>query len=241
MPPKAATSKQPRDVGQIGRNIEPERAGALRCRQKFLRFFPAGFADEKYTQWERDYKWQAHRRWNEELNYEEYRRLLAQGRYIEIADRAVRIESRTNLLFSFEKMAIRDAVKSIKGACSFAWGLYDLLHGSGSDQERFDRWFSVLSGLPVKKTRVSTWPLATVFGFIAIPSKYIFLKPTVTRIAAKEYGFAFDYKPTRSWESYKSLLNFAETIRWDLTDLEPKDMIDVQSFMWVQGSDEYSE
>jgi hypothetical protein len=27
----------------------------------------------------------------------------------------------------------------------------------------------------------------------------------------------------------------------DLSDLRPKDMIDIQSFLWVQGSDEYEE
>jgi len=35
------------------------------------------------------------------------------------------------LLFSFEKMALRDAVKSPAGAGAFARGLYDLLHGAG--------------------------------------------------------------------------------------------------------------
>jgi hypothetical protein len=37
------------------------------------------------------------------------------------------------------------------------------------------------------------------------------------------------------------LLNFAHTIRRDLVDLRPRDMIDIQSFIWVPGSDEYAE
>jgi hypothetical protein len=36
--------------------------------------------------------------------------LLRANKFEEIAMRAVRIESRTNLIFSFEKMALRDAV-----------------------------------------------------------------------------------------------------------------------------------
>jgi len=28
-------------------------------------------------------------------------------------------------------------------------------------------------------------------------------------------------------------------VRRDLKDLRPRDMIDLQSFLWVQGSDEY--
>src|SRR5579864_840415 len=69
-------------------------AAAERCRRKFLRFFPQAFTDEKYIAWERNYKWDAHQRWQEELNPERYRELLITGRYIEIADRAVAIEAR---------------------------------------------------------------------------------------------------------------------------------------------------
>jgi hypothetical protein len=35
------------------------------------------------------------------------------------------------------------------------------------------------------------------------------------------------------------LLAFCELVRRDLEDLRPRDMIDIQSFLWVQGSDEY--
>jgi len=36
-------------------------------------------------------------------------------------------------------------------------------------------------------------------------------------------------------------IEFAETVRCNLADLEPQDMIDLQSFIWVQGSSEYDE
>jgi hypothetical protein len=86
------------------------RNGAKRCRNKFLRYFPQGFTDQKYIDWERGYKWTAHQRWQEILGQEEHRALIRRGEAMEVAARAVRIESRTNLLFSFEKMALRDAV-----------------------------------------------------------------------------------------------------------------------------------
>ena len=85
-------------------------AGALRCRRKFLQFFPQGFRDETYMAWERDYKWKAHEQWEEALNRNAYSSLLRKAKFTEIAAHAVRIEARTNLLFSFEKMALRDAV-----------------------------------------------------------------------------------------------------------------------------------
>jgi len=47
----------------------------------------------------------------------------------------VRIEARANLIFSFEKMALRDAVKSAVGAKRFATGLYEFLYGPGTRQK----------------------------------------------------------------------------------------------------------
>jgi len=109
----------------------------LKCRKKFLRYFPGGFRDETYLDWERNYKWEAHERWEAQLGREELRALLRAGEHVEIARRATSIESRTNLLFSFEKMALRDAVKSEIGASAFAEGLWDFLYGRGTDQARF--------------------------------------------------------------------------------------------------------
>jgi hypothetical protein len=104
-------------------------AGATRARRKFLRFFPNGFQDETYVDWERDYKWGAHESWMDALDRATFRRLLEEGEFAEIAARAV----------------------------------------------------------------------------------------------------------------HASLLEFADTVRRDVRDMKPRDMIDIQSFIWVQGSDEYEE
>jgi hypothetical protein len=212
-----------------------------RCRRKFLRFFPGGFKDPTYLDWERDYKWETHKRWEEELNQQEFQRLLQAGEFSEVAARAVRVEqrSRHSMIFSFEKMALRDAVKPPEGAKAFAHGLYDFLHGTDATYVRFNNWINVVASLPRKQTRVLTWPLVTVFGFIAQPKQHIFLKPTVTRNAAEAYGFDFEYRSKPNWDTYANLLEFAAVVRKDQADLKPRDMIDLQSFMWVQGSDEY--
>src|SRR3954469_9472437 len=121
------------------RKRQPASVNAVRCRRKFLRFFPGGFRDETYISWEREYKLETHARWKEALNREEFRKLLRDRQFAEIAARAVRIEqkSRHSMLFSFEKMALRDAVKSPQGARSFAEGLFKFLHGGASLERRF--------------------------------------------------------------------------------------------------------
>lgn len=213
-------------------------SGPERARKKFLRYFPGGFRDETYIAWERGYKWTAHEQWQAVLGPRVFKALLAQNRFKEIAAHAVRIESRTNLLFSFEKMALRDAMKSAAGARLFATGLYEFLHGRGTDEKKFERWCETVARLPRRQTRVLTWPLVTV-GFIGQPERHFFLKPNVTRIVARAYGFDFRYQPRPNWETYANLLAFAHTVQQDLRDLRPRDMIDIQLFVWVQGSDEY--
>ena len=81
----------------------------------------------------------------------------------------------------------------------------------------------------------------TVFGFIAEPETHVFLKPNVTREAARQYGYDFRYRSRPAWDVYANLLDFAAVVRRDQRDLRPRDQIDIQSFLWVQGSDEYEE
>ena len=245
MPMQPMVAERPvSSESRVQRSARPRRrleqlTPASRCRHRFLRFFPGGFRDETYLDWERGYKAEAHSRWDAELGRLQFHRLLNARRFQEIATRAVRIESRTNLLFSFEKMALRDAVKTSLGARRFASGLYEFLHGRGRMATRFDEWCTVVGSLPRRQTRVLTWPVVTVFGFIAQPARHIFLKPNVTRVAAAQYGVPFHYQSTPGWATYSELLALATRVRTDLSDLAPRDMIDVQSFLWVQGSDEY--
>ena len=204
--------------------------------------FPDGFRDPTYLDWERDYKWEAHERWESALGRREYRALLRSGAFDEITARAIRVEGRTrhSMLFSFEKMALRDAVRSASGARLFAEGLFEFLHGRGAMERRFERWTGTIASLPRRQTRVLTWPMVTVWGFLAQPDVHVFFKPLVTRRAAANYGAPLPYQPRPDWRTYAGLLHLAATVSRDLADLRPRDMIDVQSFLWVQGSDEYA-
>jgi len=215
-------------------------SGIARARKKFLTRFPGGFRDETYLAWERNYKWEAHLQWEEQLNPKLFKSMLRAGEYGEIAARAVRIESGRQLLFSFEKMALRDAVRGTRGATVFAEGLFQFLHGVGSPEQRFSNWVTAVDSLPRKQTRVLTWPLVTVFGFIAQPQHHIFLKPNTTKQAARRLGLPFDYASRPNWQTYASYLALAGTVRRAVRDMRPRDMIDLQSFLWVQGSEEYA-
>jgi hypothetical protein len=210
-----------------------------RARKKFLRAFPGGFRDETYIDWERTYKWRAHESWQADLSEASFRRRIKNRQFEETARLASSIESRTNLLFSFEKMALRDAIRSPAGAQAFTCALFDLLHGNETPEIRFESWIAALEALPRHQTRVLTWPLATVFGFIAQPKQHFFFKPMVTREALRRCGISFDYSSRPSWPIYKALLDAVRSVRREIASMRPRDMIDMQSFLWVQGSDEY--
>ena len=236
--PLAARGDSPRRI-PASRRANKSLSKPQRARRKFLRVFPGGFRDPDYLELERDYKWNAHRRWDATLDQAQFRDKLKAKAYSEIAAIATSIESRTNLLFSFEKMALRDAVRSPAGAETFARGLFSLLHGDGAMEDRFAAWIETVASLPRRQTRVLTWPAVTVFGFIAQPKTHFFLKPTVTREAARRYGAELPYASRPSWPLYRDLLSFVSAVREDIVDLRPRDMIDMQSFLWIQGSEEY--
>ena len=197
-------------------------AAAHRCRRRFLSFFPEGFRDDVYVDSERWYKWEAHRSWVRDLGRAEHAALLSRGAYPEVATRAVRIEARTNLLFSFEKMALRDALVTREGARAFAIGLYEWLYGRGAEEHRFRAWCDVVDALPRRGRRVATWPVVTVFGFLARPRVHVLHKPTVTRAAAEAYGVELRYQPQPGWACYADLLRFARRVRADQADLGPR-------------------
>jgi hypothetical protein len=222
---------------------DPVQRQRLAARRLFLTMFPGGFADPRFLDWERDYKVDAHRLWIHDVGgRSRFAAALAEGRHHELAAAATRIEASRALLFSFEKMALRDAVvRSEAGASAFAEGLFDWLHGPGSERARFERWVEVVQALPRRQTRVATWPVVTVFGAIARPRVHVFVKPLTIRRAAEAYAFDLRYRSTPSWDTYGSVLDLARTVRDDLADLGPRDQIDVQSFLWILGSDEYAD
>ena len=206
-----------------------------------MRFFPKSFADQRYIDWEHTYKWESHKLFNELLNREEFQTLLRRGDFLQIANRALQVESKTKppFLFSFEKMALRDALRTPQAAKLFSEGLFNLLYQSGPLPNRFIAWIMSVAELPRKQSRVLSWPILTFFPFIAQPSKHMILKPTAMRSAALELGYDLDYSAKPTFKTYQSLLQFADLVKAEIIDLKPKDYHDVQTFLWVIGSAEY--
>lgn len=199
-------------------------------KEKFRRFYPGGFSDPKYLRQERDYKFEAHEKWRELLSREEFERLLDEQQYPEICRRAVHVEGKTKAMLSrYEKAALHDGFRGELAAK----GLFDLVYGDDGFQKRFEEFAKDLDSLPRKATSPAKWTIATLFPFVAHPGQHIFLKPEVTQAAARRRRFSLNYRSEPNWLTYSCLLRFAEDLAAEVADLKPRDMIDIQSYIWV--------
>lgn len=197
--------------------------------QYFLKEFPGGFAGERFRFHERDHKDEISRDARNDLDRDAMRTLLDAGAYRDICDRALKLTgARANaMIFKNEKMALRDGLKSEDAAKRFAESLFDVLHGKGEFAGRFDGFVACLEEIGAAK-----WTTATYFLFFKYPDRHMFVKPTITQNAADICAFDINYRPEVNAKTYLSILNFSKYLMDSITELGPKDMIDVQSFMW---------
>jgi hypothetical protein len=140
--------------------------------------------------------------------------------------------------FHSEKWRSGDAVATDKGAWTFSPGLYASLYSEKTMEERFEEWVETVAKLPRKKTCVLTWPAVTVFGFLAEPRSYFFLNRwSPERLYGGLASICLTPRGPRG-RFIKSCLGFSPSCRCRFATCG-RDMIDLQSFLWVQGSDEY--
>ena len=81
------------------------------------------------------------------------------------------------------------------------------------------------------------WTVATYLPFLWRPDAHMYLKPEATRDYATRVGhpLASLYKPQLNFDVYTSLLDLADETSRELSDLDPRDRIDILSFIWVVG------
>ena len=77
------------------------------------------------------------------------------------------------------------------------------------------------------------WTAATYIPYIYKPDTYMFIKPDNTNEAAEICGWNIQYQSKPNWNTYKHVLELSNYIFDQLSDLKPRDMIDIQSFFWV--------
>jgi hypothetical protein len=204
--------------------------------KQFLEDFPDGFQGKMLTHYELEYKWKAHDYCKQELSKDIWKIALENEEYENISTKIKRLYSKSNLLASFEMMNVGDAFKEPKGQKQLCTAFYNLLYGDGLFNDRFNETVKIFSLYKMDKWTTISYPL-----FIRFPKEYIFVKPMMTQKAAENRGFDILYTAQVNWGTYQRILEFSQDLFNRLSEsdnefLHPRDMIDIQSFMWCTYS-----
>lgn len=195
----------------------------------FQKGYSDGFYDARYVNGERVAKEESHKEALALLNEEALAALLEQGDAAEVCERALTIVNQTSMVFPNEKATLKKALSTKRAQIEFAESLQAVLYGDIKLRTRFDEFAHTLTRLGVSK-----WQVATYLLFVLQPEKHMFVKPTVTQQTAEQSGFNIQYAANVNWKTYDHVLRYSEYLFNELkaTGLKPRDMIDVQSFMW---------
>lgn len=202
---------------------DPKYFGYDGARSRFLKFFPKGFHSDDFSSQERDYKLMAKRKLDTIAPLAEARCDRGFGEAILSVFRA------TNMLFPFEKTRVAEMARG-RGADDFVQAAAGFAHDGTKaallDLERV-----------LKAHDCAKWTVATYLPFLWRPETHMYLKPEATKDFALRVGhpLASLYEARLNFDVYASLLDLVDRTENELSDLAPRDRIDIQSFIWVVG------
>ena len=200
--------------------------------ERFMENYPEGFEDPGFIKVARDANLRGHKFSAQLLSQEELSRLIGEGSFEAVCDRARHVESTTNLLTKSERKVLHEALESPACQKLFSLALVDLLYGTETEEARFKHFLRTLGILHLNK-----WPFATLFSFIRYPQQSVFIKPSAIQNAAKALCWRINYKPEPNWKTYDAVLRLYSYVRTNLLEegMMPRDLIDLQSFIWSVG------
>lgn len=202
----------------------------------FIDRYPLGFEDAKYLSDEREYKKKASNYLLDKLSREKSAQYIEEGRFAEICKFAKSTISKTNLIFPNEIMSLNDGLATESHQELFAKALVNLMYGDVGFRERFEFFVETLQEINACK-----WTTATYFPFLSQPSIYPYMKPKVVQDAASVFCFEINYHSVPNWKTYNCLMDFVKYVEASLSErgdnMKPRDLIDIQSFIWRVGSD----
>lgn len=195
--------------------------------ENFLEAYPDGFQNEKFSGEERAKKDKAHDMAYDLLPKERFAELIEAADYAEITQRALKVLNATTLILPNERLALKNGLAEERSQEMFSKALFELLYSDEELKERFERFSTVLGLVGAGK-----WTLATYFLFVFYPEKHMFVKPKLMQQSADVCRFELNYKAQLNWQTYESVLSFAGYVSSELSELNPKDMMDVKDFIW---------
>jgi hypothetical protein len=205
--------------------------------QLFLAKYPDGFAGAKFVEDERAWKWEKHLEWQEQFPGTALRDGAASDP-VETARRVMRVVQTTVVPLldpRGEIPIITHALEEPESTRRYLEALADYLDADPPSAGPFERMVEAVTSLPTsrKTGRLASWPILTAVPFLAQPTRHMFLKPVPTRTFAKRIGFDLLYSAPARWDTYDRVLQMSHELAAYLRPYGARDLIDVQSFIWV--------
>lgn len=203
---------------------------------RFLELFPGGLHGKRAQEEEREYKDKLAELARSLYAPDQLQKTLHARRYDDIVHLAGQLIKApgNNFPASFEKMKFADAMKTCARKEAFARAFCGWVLPAQPKEEAFKPLASELVSMGIAK-----WPIMTSWRFLLHPQTDALIKPENLQKAAKLSCFEINYKPDLNWLTYWSVLQFYEHVRGQISELAPKDMIDVQNFIWCIDQDQY--
>jgi hypothetical protein len=208
---------------------------------EFLSEYPEGFADPAYlgtagaARRVRAPRWRtASAEWTEAMGAGEGERLLAARNVRELVKRALGTEKHLTVVQStFEEGTLKQALEDPDAALPFFEALFETL-AAPPGRARMEKLFAAVEALDVEPALA--WPIATVFPFVADPTKHVFLWPRTACAAAERLGCDLRYDAAPNWATYAALRAFSAQLLTRLEASGARDFIDVEAFLHATAS-----
>jgi hypothetical protein len=154
------------------------------------------------------------------------------GAYESFIKRLITVGNNARLLFlavpaDSDLRILHEPPPDTKGFCA---AVFDLLYGQGPSIERLARYISYAHAEDLKSLG---WAFVTYFLFVCHPDEDMFVKPQAMSRISKHFDLGWSTKGGPSSKTYSEIINWCRDLRTALVEYGPKDMVDIQSMLWV--------
>ena len=158
-------------------------------------------------------------------------KLAKGGEYKELVKRLLKVvKPLEGVPGLFEEGVLAAVLKQKDETLIWAEALFSLLTVPSPARARFDALFSATRALT--DDPAVAWPLATLFPFLAVPSRHMVLLARPASVATERLGFDLRYTPEPTYPPYTSLRSLAAKLLERLVPHGAKDYADVEALLF---------
>ncbi len=196
--------------------------------------FPSwlGFSDERFKEWEVNYKRIFIKDAKKLLDEKVLSDLLSQGKYDEFLEHFEKIGKHPKNNFFY--LAVPKSgdlgilYQDNLNKPEFCKQLYNLIYGKENTEIRLQNYIEYIK----KYNLPNKWTFPTFFLFVCHPDKEMFIKPSVVKWFVQFIDDEREYEDTPSGDYYAHFVKISKELKGKFVEYNPRDMVDIQSLIW---------